>query len=372
MPELTSAEYWEGPGIDIRLNPKRNYDVSGLEDLVRDEMGIDSAVVLATSGSEGRAKFVVLKKEALLASARGVNAHCGLTISDTWLGGLSTFHVGGLGIYARAFLSGADVIPMPWDEWEKDGSWLVEMCFSNWIRVTSLTPVHLHDLVTHGVRCPDSLRGVFIGGGTLLPHTAIRAIALGWPIWTTYGMTESCSQVATATSEEFDWLPVLDPWQVRKDGDGQLMLKGDALFSGYVVKDTDTNWKVVQPFDDEGWFTSGDLCQLKGDSIKFSGRSDDLVKVSGELISVSRLENELGLEIELLGGSGVVIAFSHERRENELVAFVGGGEKVFSAARKYSSSLPAIEQFSSIVNMDALPRTEVGKIDRAALRKQRA
>lgn len=367
-PDLTSSEYWEGVGIDIRLNPHRAYDIAGLEAVVREEMGIESAVVLATSGSEGEPKFVVLRKSALLASARAVNDHCGLTISDTWLGGLSTFHVGGLGIYARAYLSGAAVIPMRWDQWEQDGSRLVEMCLANWIRVTSLTPVHLYDLVAHQVRCPESLRGVFIGGGALMPSTALRAMALGWPVWTTYGMTETCSQVATSAAEEFDWLPILGEWEAKITDDDRLAVRGKGLFSGYVTRDENGTWKVTKPFDEEGWFTTGDQCRIKGEVIRFLGRADDLVKVSGELISVSRLERELAQELDPTTGKGVVIAMPHARRENELIAFVEGGAKAEEAARNFSNSLIPLEQFAKVVLLDKLPRTDLGKIDRAGLR----
>ena len=121
-PDLISPAYWESESVDLRLNPKRPVEAAGLREFLEGELGLRAVVVLATSGSSGSAKFVVLPKAAILASARAVNAHCGLETEDVWLGGLPTFHVGGLGIYARAFCNGAQVAAMAWDSWTRDGA----------------------------------------------------------------------------------------------------------------------------------------------------------------------------------------------------------------------------------------------------------
>ena len=162
--DLTSEKYWTEPGIDVRLNPKRNFgETDRLARALLSDSEINSAVVLATSGSQGEAKFPVLKKEALLVSARTVNEHCGLNEHDVWLCCLPTFHVGGLGIYARAYVSGAKVVPFAWDAWDKSGSHFVSACNRARATLTSLTPVHLFDLVEAEVKCPDFLRGVLVG-----------------------------------------------------------------------------------------------------------------------------------------------------------------------------------------------------------------
>ena len=91
---LTDAAYWESADVDIRLNPKRSIDDSGLHEFLTGECGIEAAVVMATSGTSGGFKFAVLPKAALLNSARCVINHCGLTSEDVWLAGLSGFLVG--------------------------------------------------------------------------------------------------------------------------------------------------------------------------------------------------------------------------------------------------------------------------------------
>jgi len=370
-PDLTAPAYWNDPGIDIRVNPRLPLDTEGLENFLLAE-GFASLVVLPTSGSGGVPKFVLLEKRALLASAAAVNAHARLTRHDSWLCPLATFHAGGLGIFARAHLSGANVIRLPWDEWEPDGTRFVEACLAHWIAVTSLTPVHLYDLVARRVRAPESLRVVFIGGGALSPSLAARAHGLGWPLWVSYGMTEAASQIATSSHGETGWLPVLDHWEFeagRGSRTAPLRIRGPALFSGYAVRDPDGAWRLDNPVDEGGWFTTGDLCVAQERGLRFVARADDTVKILGELVSVSRVESELNEDLEAVGGIGAVVAIPEARRGHALVAFVEGGETTRRRAEAFRTIQPAVERVSSVVRLDRLPRTGVGKVDRGELRK---
>lgn len=355
-PDLSSPAYWESGEVDIRLNPKRPVDVAGLRAFLEGECGLRSSVVIATSGSSGSAKFVVLAKSALLSSARAVNAHCGLGAEDRWLGGLSTFHVGGLGIFARAVSNGASVFPMAWDTWTRDGAALIAALADSRATLTSLTPVHLGDLVRAGVKAPASLRGVFLGGGRIDPAIVEKARELGWPVWATYGMSESASQIATSTGGAIDWLPLLPIWATAIDAQGRLRIRSEALFTGYATKGAG-GWTFDTARDEEGWFTSGDRVELRDGALRFLGRSDDLVKVSGELVSLS----SLSARVAACGWTGLVVAVPHDRRENELVLVIEG--ETGNALAIFNAGLPPLEQVSRVISLGQLPRTEVGKID---------
>lgn len=354
--DLISPDYWESETLDIRLNPKRPVDADGLRIFLEEECGLRSSVVISTSGSSGAAKFVVLAKSALLASARAVNEHCGLTAEDRWLGGLSTFHVGGLGIYARAISNGAAVFPMAWDSWTRDGTALIAAIEQSRATLASLTPLHLSDLVRAGAKSPASLRGVFLGGGRIDPKVVEEARTLGWPLWTTYGMSESASQIATSTDGAIDWLPILPHWEAVLDAEGRMRIRGEALFSGYATKGTD-GWNFDIARDGEDWFTSADRVELRDGALRFLGRSDDLVKISGELVSLS----SLSARVTACGWVGLVVAVPHERRGNELVLVTEGEED--NALALFNEGLPPLERVSRVVSLAQLPRTEVGKID---------
>ena len=365
--DLTSETYWNEPGIDLRLNPKRRYETEGLIEAVTESTGVDAAVVLATSGSQGAAKFVVLEKRALLASARAVNEHCGLSSEDIWLNCLPTFHVGGLGIVARAVLSGSKVGTLPWDAWEKDGRVFVEACNRFGATVTSITPVHLFDLVRAQVQCPETLRGVFVGGGSLSQDLGEWAWELGWPLWMTYGMTETCSQVATSVSGDREWLPILPNWETKLNRDtGILSLRGEALFSGYLHRETTLSaWQFDSAKDSGAWFVTSDILSRKDGKLKFIGRSDDLVKVLGELVSLSQIENRLVAS----GLKSAVIAIPHARRGHELIAFLEGGAAEKKQGVRTNSEQSDLEKISRFVLLKRLPLSGPGKIDRAELRR---
>src|SRR5687768_11733428 len=135
-------------------------------------------VWLATSGTSGALKLTALSKKALLASAASVNRHLQSDSKDVWCCVLPTFHVGGLGIYARALLSGARVITEGWDP--------VRFGANPEISLASLVPAQVADLVRLGVRAPRSIRAVIVGGGALGTGLYAQAGELGWPVLPSY------------------------------------------------------------------------------------------------------------------------------------------------------------------------------------------
>ncbi|MDP4849832.1 MAG: AMP-binding protein, partial [Verrucomicrobiales bacterium] len=205
---------------------------------------------------------------------------------------------------------------------------------------------------------PPSLRGVFLGGGRIDAVLVEKARQLGWPVWATYGMSECASQIATSTGDEIALLPILPIWETTLDAQGRLRIRGEALFTGYVTKG-DGGWTLDTGRDDEGWFTTGDRIELRGRELRFLGRSDDLVKVSGELVSLS----SLSARVAACGWIGLVVAVPHERRENELILVIEGA--LDEALAIFNEGLPPLEQVSRVVTLAPLPRTEVGKIDPA-------
>jgi len=359
-PQLMDAAIWESDAVDLRLNPKRPVSAEGLRAFVEGKLGIRAAIVLASSGSGGLAKFVVLAKAALLASARAVNAHGGLTKHDIWLGNLSTFHVGGIGIHARAHVNGAKVVPMAWDAWTRDGSGFLSAIDEARATLASLTPTHLWDLVRVGARAPETLRGLFLGGGRIDPSLVAQAKDLGWPLWPTYGMTETASQVATSVEGNPEWLPLLPIWEARIDEKRRLWLKGDALCEGTVTKD-EGQWVFHSSRDADGWMATGDACELRGRELRFLSRLDGAVKVSGELVSLPVLNDRLAM----LGIAGMVVAVPEPRRGNELVLVCEQGHT--DVKLRFNEGLPPIEQVERVIEVASLPRTEIGKLDRAVI-----
>ena len=179
-----------------------------MESWLKQQPELSRHLLFATSGSSGGRKWVALSREALLTSAAMVNRHLSAGVDDRWLMALPDFHVGGMGIGARCYDAGSELVKL-------SGKWDPELYYSTMasedISLSSLVPAQLYDLVQRELRAPQSLRAVLIGGGRLGDAVYERAVELGWPIMETYGMTETCSQVATTSLGSRD-LKILPGW----------------------------------------------------------------------------------------------------------------------------------------------------------------
>ncbi|HEY2688168.1 MAG TPA: AMP-binding protein, partial [Streptosporangiaceae bacterium] len=69
-------------------------------------VGLDTAVVIATSGSTGQPKGAELSADALLASARASLRRVGARPGERWLCCLPAFHIAGIQVLVRSLLAG--------------------------------------------------------------------------------------------------------------------------------------------------------------------------------------------------------------------------------------------------------------------------
>src|SRR5207248_10782092 len=128
---------FESSDSHLLLNPRMPAEERArLEALVPP---LPAHVFVATSGTTGAIKLVALSKQAIPASAAAVNERLAASANDVWCRVLPYFHVGGLGIHARAHLSGARVLEMPWD---------AHAFAAAEATLASLVPAQVHDLVS--------------------------------------------------------------------------------------------------------------------------------------------------------------------------------------------------------------------------------
>ena len=362
--DLTSIAFWESDTCEVMVNDRDVTAVAQAEVLrkwCRDNDGLEGHLLFSTSGSTGGGKWVALSRGALLASARAVNEHLQVSCADRWLLALPTFHVGGMGVIARAYLTscGLSFHENVWDVKR------FHEALGDGITLTSLVPTQLADIVSGSLESPDSLRAVLIGGGALDDAIYQKSVSLGWPIVETYGMTEASSQIATAGVTDRK-LKVLPCWQTKTDDRGNLCIKGEPMLTSYLrVEEGEV---VFEPVPDDGWFVTSDRVEIEAGTLVFKGRADRCVKVLGELIDLASVESQLQnlLGRNLLGrGRVAVVAVPDQRRGNRLVAFVEkNGDmppvcQILDAYHRVSSPVARVESISYI---DELPRTAIGKI----------
>ncbi len=323
-------------------------------------------VLFETSGSSGTPKSVALSKSALLASAAAVNRHLQVSPNSRWGLALPAHHVGGFGVAARCYQSGAKLCIY-------QGKWNATR-FRDWLHDqnvthTSLVPAQVHDLVALNLPSPPSLIAIVVGGGRLESGLGRRARDLGWPVLASYGMTEAGSQIATQSLAElaqpYNPAPILllPIWDARTTPDSRLEISGPALFSGYVIAGK------YHPRESE-WHLTEDRVELEGGYLTPLGRADTFVKILGELADTAAIERELMECCGRLGSNFAVIAFPHERSEHSLVpVFESSVEPAtaIAAIEAYNSRCPGFRRLGAAVFVPRFPRSELGKIRRGEL-----
>jgi O-succinylbenzoic acid--CoA ligase len=180
-----------------------------------------------------------------------------------------------------------------------------------------------------------------------------------------YGMTETCSQVATQRMDLMELpfrespLELLPIWKAETSGEGLLRLRGDALFFGSIEQG------VFQKREEE-WFTSKDRAKVHESSIVPLGRSDALVKVMGELVDLDSVEYRLAGFFE--GAEFAVVAISDSRREHALV-LCSVGVVPTEAIAAYQARAIGPERLVKWIQIDAFPKSDLGKLKRHELRQ---
>jgi O-succinylbenzoic acid--CoA ligase len=324
---------WNDTSTHVLFNPRTPQDeVQGVEQRLTALRPLDSHFWIATSGStaqvSGQFKWVALSKAAILASAQAVNRHLNASSSDVWITVLPGFHVGGIGIHARAHLTQSCVIDGLFRDSSGTSKWdarhFHDVCLNEGATLGALVPAQVYDLVQAKLQAPPSLRALVIGGGAFSEALYFEAVKLGWPVLPSYGMTECCSQIATASLQSlkaspprFPELQVLSHVEVEQIPDGRLRIKSPSLLTGFAVLTPDQD-RWIDPKCD-GWFQSedrGDIIRTsEGAALSIRGRSSDFVKIGGESVDLNRLSAIL-TEVRAQAGSSidlVILPIADER-----------------------------------------------------------
>lgn len=273
----------------------------------------EAGVLIATSGTTGSPRLVEIGLDALVASAQ-LGAHAvPFGPGDTWHASLAPHHVGGLMLHVRAAVLGGGVrhAPMPrtWDD--------LEGCTH-----ASLVAAQLARLLGGPGCAPASLKAVMLGGGPSPSGLRARAIAAGVPLFTTYGMTETASQVATGRARAEDDAtrsgPALPGVRIAiADADaagvGEITVDGPTLARAMIVGGTRAAFARPHRTRDRGFIDP------RGD-VHVIGRMDAMIISGGRKIQPEAIERAIG---EIPGvRSACVVAIADAKWGQRPVAFV--------------------------------------------------
>ncbi|WNO09380.1 o-succinylbenzoate--CoA ligase [Teredinibacter sp. KSP-S5-2] len=234
-----------------------------------------------TSGSTGTPKLAIHSLTNHIASATGSHSLIPIASSSRLLMSLPLFHIGGLALVFRALLSGASL-------WFHDKADDAEYLATNQITHISLVATQLRRLMERlkEKKYPLHIHAALVGGGPIPTELVNEAVQKGIPCYTTYGMTEMSSQIAT--NDLNNSIYVLPYRELKTSPDNEILVKGKVLFQGYLH-----NNKLELPTDEEGWFHTKDLGEFNNGTLKILGRLDNQFISGGENIQPESIETIL-------------------------------------------------------------------------------
>lgn len=271
--------------------------------------GRKPAVLMATSGSTGRAKLVQLSSDALVAAATTSAERLLWMKDDRWLLSLSLCHIGGLSIVTRCLLARKPVVL---GEPRVGPAELTELIRRQGVTMVSLVSTQLHRLLAEERSLQGTkLRVMLLGGMHADPWLVAAARTNALPVLTTYGMTETASQIATQHLSDLRSLigpchdvgTPLSGVELRLVGD-EIVVRGPMLFDGYVAEDATpapggpppsvhAPASVVRGMRSD-WFHTGDWGHLDSRGrLTVIGRSSDRIVTSGENVAPAEVERVL-------------------------------------------------------------------------------
>lgn len=325
-----------------------------------DKVPPGTALIISTSGSEGQPRAVLLGTAQLDAAAAAANAALDLRAGDLWLACLPLYHIGGQSILWRCARAGAGVLlheGFAIDELAND---LVTRPVTH----VSLVPAMLARLLDHGIAPPSTLRAVLIGGAALSRPLYERASAAGWPLFVSYGMSETAAMAAVFQPADGVWHEglvgrALPGHEFRIGDDGRIRLRGPQVMIGYLGGGGP---------DADGWLITGDLGEIDaGGRLTVLGRADDM------LISGGRNVHPQEIESCLAGCPGIVdiavTGLPDPVWGDLIVALVVGPADDAALLAHARQHLPSAALPRRIRRLDRLPRNAAGKLERGALRR---
>ncbi|WP_158808831.1 malonyl-CoA synthase [Beijerinckia sp. L45] len=342
----------------------------------------DLAAILYTSGTTGRSKGAMLTHANLVSNAEALVEIWRFTAADRLLHALPVYHTHGLFVATNVVLfSGASMLFLPKFD---AGEIISEMPGATTMMGVPTFYTRLLDRPDFTTETARTIRLFTSGSAPLLAETHRDWFArTGHAILERYGMTET--NMSTSNPYKGDRragtvgfplpgvaLRVVDPEtgvSVAAGAIGMLEVKGPNVFKGYWRNPE----KTAAEFRPDGFFITGDLCQVDPDGyLHIVGRGKDLIITGGFNVYPKELE----LEIDAISGvlESAVIGLPHKDFGEGVAAVVvlqpGAGLDETAVQGALHGRLAKFKLPKRVFFLSELPRNAMGKVQKNALRDQ--
>jgi O-succinylbenzoic acid--CoA ligase len=197
--------FWSRGTREARLPSLKPLCLPNLSELTRVEQGDNNinkdtsldteqdATIIFTSGTSGEPKAALLSYGNHYYNALGSNENLSIAPGDRWLLSLPLYHVGGLGVLFRCLLGGGTVVMA--DSSVTIGQQIARDRITHVSMVPNQLRRLLDDLLINEAR--SNLKAILLGGAPVPSSLLCDAADSQFPVFLTYGLTETASQVAT-------------------------------------------------------------------------------------------------------------------------------------------------------------------------------
>ena len=273
--------------VQVRLQERRGaFSVSRREQVLdhplletlrqREHPGL----VLFSSGSTGEPKAVLHDFVPLLEKFQ-TKRHCLRTITFLLLD-----HIGGINTLFYVLSNAGTVIAIR----ERDPDSVCRAVEEHQVELLPTSPTFLNLLLlSEATRRYDLSSLKLITYGTEpMPQSTLDRLSTALPharLLQTYGLSEVGILRSKSRSSESLWVRVGGEGFETRVVDGLLHVRAKSSMLGYL--------NAPSPFDDEGWFNTGDAVIQDGDYLRILGRKSEIINVGGEKVYPAEVESVL-------------------------------------------------------------------------------